>query len=473
MFRNLRPTITPLRRLVAFLLLALLLAVGLWVVKEKLGEHTQLVRIPKALFWAVIAVGGLRLFAFLLLDPLLRHRKTETPGFARDLILVALYAAAGVEILRVVVQVDVVALLGTGAIVAAVVGLSLQETLGNLFAGIALHLDPAFRVGDWVEVTGNLRGGEARDTFIGQVMAITWRSVQMRTENGDTDVFPNRTIAQAVVTNLYAPAGYHRRIGRLVLEPHPDLHMALEKLAVALGGIPHDPEHRPEAVVRGYVGGGASVEMRWWSLGFRHSRAGQNEAFRLAMTVLPREGFSVMGPCAPNAVTRHGAAPREQDVAPLVARFNLPTHWGPELMACATVRRVAPGEGVIRKGDPGQSLFVVLRGSLRVVRPVVREAPYTGLFWEEVARLEADAVFGEASLLTGTPRSATVVADTACDLLEVPKEAFARAFEKEPALMEGLAHLMESRAAQAPVPAEGSDDSSWLGQIRRWFHLKA
>jgi 2,3,4,5-tetrahydropyridine-2-carboxylate N-succinyltransferase len=50
-----------------------------------------------------------------------------------------------------------------------VIGLSLQETLGNLFAGISMRLDPAFEVGDWIEVSGNLRGGPGRETFIGEV----------------------------------------------------------------------------------------------------------------------------------------------------------------------------------------------------------------------------------------------------------------------------------------------------------------
>lgn len=115
----------------------------------------------------------MRLISFLLLDPLLRQRKSATPGFARDLLVVAFYLLALGGILRHVVSVSFGQLLGTGAIAAAVVGLSLQETLGNLFAGLGLHLDPAFLEGDWVEVTGNLRGGPGRETPIGQVETMT------------------------------------------------------------------------------------------------------------------------------------------------------------------------------------------------------------------------------------------------------------------------------------------------------------
>jgi small-conductance mechanosensitive channel len=201
------------------------------------------------ILWSTVAYGAIRLISFLLLDPLLSHRKTATPGFARDLLVVALYLVAAGGVLRQVMQVSLGQLLGTGAIAAAVVGLSLQEVLGNLFAGISLHLDPAFMEGDWVEITGNLRGGPGRETLIGQVEAMTWRTVQLRTENGDMDILPNRIIAQAVVTNLYVPSGLHRRTAKVLVEPRPDLHVGLETLTRALAGLPHLPQHRPEVVV--------------------------------------------------------------------------------------------------------------------------------------------------------------------------------------------------------------------------------
>jgi len=56
----------------------------------------------------------------------------------------------------------------------------------------------------------------------------------------------------------------------------------------------------------------------------------------------------------------------------------------------------------------------------------VRLDPYTGLFWDVVAELGPGDWFGEGSLLTGAPRRATVVAATACELVEVPKAAFER-----------------------------------------------
>jgi small-conductance mechanosensitive channel/CRP-like cAMP-binding protein len=476
MFRNLRERVSPTRRLVAWVLLALLAAaLTYFFLHTRTGTPPALTRATSLLFWSLATYLGIRIFSFLLLDPLLSLGKTATPGFARDLIVVVLYILAIGGVLREALGVSVGQLLGTGAIAAAVVGLSLQETLGNLFAGISLHLDPTFQEGDWVEVTGNIRGGSGRDTFIGQVEAMTWRTVQLRTENGDTDIFPNRLIAQAVVTNLYVPSGLHRRTTKVVVEPHPELHVAIAKLTHALAGIPHYPHHPPEIVVAGMDLGGAVLEARFWTLGWRHSRAALYQVNRLMATLLPREGFSLLGPMGPT--TRHPPVPHPSpdQMADLVARLNLPAHWAEDLRPHMVLREVAPGEGIIREGDAGQSIFAVVSGQLQVVKVREGEQPYTGLFWDVIATLGPGQWFGEASMLTGAPRNATVVAETACELMELPKRGFEASLKREPEIVERLVDIMESRHPDAHAAQEAGRKhllrEVWQKQIRTWFGL--
>jgi len=452
-------------------LLLLFLALGAWTAA---GARAQpgLIRAGQLLLWGAGAYLGIRIFTYLLLDPLLSDRRKAIPGFARDLVVVALYVGAAGILLHRVGGLDLGALLGTGAIAAAVVGLSLQETLGNLFAGISLNLDQAFRVGDWVEVTGNLRGGSGQETFIGQVETMTWRSVQMITENGDTTVIPNRVIAQAVVTNLYAPAGLHRRTVKVTIEPHGPMVRTLAALDQALGGIPHLPGRRPEVVTHSFELGGVVLELRWWALGWRHGRAANYQAVRLAQTVLNRLGVPLLGPHG--ATTPH-ALPivlREGAIKDILQRIGLPPAWAQELQEGMVLRRAAPGEGVIREGDPGESLFMVMAGSLQVVKVAERTEPYTGLFWDVLAELGPGDWFGEASLLTGAPRNATVVAAAPCELVELPKPAFERCLKNHPQVVEQLVDLMESRAARQPEAhktAQGRD--AWLAEIKGWFRL--
>jgi CRP-like cAMP-binding protein len=473
MFRDLREKVSAPRRIIAWGLLLLLLMAAAFVL-PRMTPHPAVHRAADMILWSGLAYGGIRLLSFLLLDPLLSQRQTATPGFARDILVVGLYLVAAGGILREVLQVSLSQLLGTGAIAAAVVGLSLQEVLGNLFAGISLHLDPAFQEGDWVEITGNLRGGPGRETLIGQVEAMTWRTVQLRTENGDMDILPNRIIAQAVVTNLYVPSGLHRRTAKVIVEPRPDLHLGLEKLTLALAGLPHQPHHCPEVVVHSSDMGGAVLEMRFWALGFRHGRQGAFQATRLAATVLPREGFRFMGPHGPTPLTAHAeSTPGTALMGEIVHELGLPDHWVEDLRPHLRRRSLAPGEGVIRAGDPGDSLFAVHRGTLQVVRAEERQEPYTGLFWKPVAELGPGQWFGEASLLTGAPRNATVVALTEAEILELPKAAFEASLKREPELLERLVDLMERRDQETPevaIPKEGRR-THWARQVRAWFSL--
>jgi CRP-like cAMP-binding protein len=413
------------------------------------------------------------LLSFFLLDPLLRQRQTATPGFARDIIVFSLYLVAAGFVLGKVANISIGAILGTGAIAAAVLGLSLQQTLGNLFAGMSLHMSPAFQVGDWIEVSGNVRISNAKEIYVGQVEAVTWRCVHLRNENGDTEIIPNLVLAQAIVTNLYAPSALHRRTGRIVIVPGPNLHIALSHLATALAGIPHLPSHPPEVVAVGSENGGATLEMRWWALGFRSGKAAQFQAFRLAATCLPREGFALMGPHGPTTAYPKPGPLDTDKIRNLLEKMELPVHFADRLRGRISIRHAAPGEGIIRGGDAGESLFWILEGTLAIVQGESRVDPYSGIFWHTTAELKAGDWFGEASLLTGAPRRATVIAVSSCELAEIPKEAFESVLRADPNFVEHLVGVMERRNHElsSDKPSSAPPIDHWRSAIKAWFGL--
>ena len=212
------------------------------------------------------------------------------------------------------------------------------------------------------------------------------------------------------------------------------------------------------------------LELRWWALGYRHGRAANHQAVRLAQTVLNRLGVPLLGPHGATTPHVNPIVLKEGAVRDLLRRIGLPLEWSQELQEGIILRRAAPGEGVIREGDLGESLFMVMTGALQVVRVEEQHTPYTGLRWEVLAELGPGDWFGEGSLLTGAPRSATVVAKTPCELVELPKAAFESCIRKNPHMVESLVDLMEARAARiqaAPRAAQGRD--VWLAQIKHWF----
>jgi small-conductance mechanosensitive channel len=87
-------------------------------------------------------------------------------------------------------------LLATSAVASIVLGLALQDTLGNLFAGISMQFDNPFEIGDWLEIQA------PGQKIIGQVKEITWRSTVLVAFTDELITVPNRNLAQAQISNF-------------------------------------------------------------------------------------------------------------------------------------------------------------------------------------------------------------------------------------------------------------------------------
>lgn len=132
----------------------------------------------------------------------------------------------------------------------------------------------------------------------------------------------------------------------------------------------------------------------------------------------------------------------------------------------ARTRRVqfTAHERVVQQGEPGDSLFVVAEGAVEVL---IREEDGRE---RAVATLEAGAVFGEAALLTGSPRRATVRALAGAALFEIRRDALLPLIEARPQLVVDLALLMAARQHEARERQQASEAQAGLvAKIGRFF----
>jgi small-conductance mechanosensitive channel len=152
----------------------------------------------------VVTIVELLLVAYLVIESLemavihywlAERKKVQVPNVIRHLILVVVYGVAVLSIITGVTGVNVVPLLATSTVITVVLGLALQDTLGNLFAGLALSLEKPFREGDWILVDG----------IEGRVELMGWRATHLRTFTRDLLVFPNSVLGKAKVQNFYRP----------------------------------------------------------------------------------------------------------------------------------------------------------------------------------------------------------------------------------------------------------------------------
>jgi small-conductance mechanosensitive channel len=181
----------------------------------------------------VVTVVELMLVAYLVIEALEmavihywlgERKKVQVPPVIRHLILVVVYGVAVLSIITGVTGVNVVPLLATSTVITVVMGLALQDTLGNLFAGLALSLEKPFREGDWILVDG----------VEGRVEHMGWRATHLKTFTRDLVVFPNSILGKARVQNFDRP---QKMTGRNVDVP------------VALHASPADVESALQAAV--------------------------------------------------------------------------------------------------------------------------------------------------------------------------------------------------------------------------------
>jgi CRP-like cAMP-binding protein len=146
-----------------------------------------------------------------------------------------------------------------------------------------------------------------------------------------------------------------------------------------------------------------------------------------------------------------------------------------ELAAAATLQRFTAGEALMRQGEPGSSLIVILEGGVRVdVVPEEDRAAVT------VAHRGPGDHIGEMSLLTGEPRGATVVAERETLAAVLPASAMGELLAAEPELLQGLseslaARLIETDQRLADSASEEVARASLVSQVaermKRFFGL--
>ncbi|WP_413612178.1 mechanosensitive ion channel family protein [Bdellovibrio sp. HCB-110] len=125
-------------------------------------------------------------------------------------------------------------LLATSAAASVILGLALQDTLGNLFAGISLQVDRNFEIGDWLEIVSGIQ------KTTGQVREITWRSTTLVGFSDELITLPNRFMANATISNYSPPENpiVRRQIFRLAYgENIEHAKQILERTVAGIGEI--------------------------------------------------------------------------------------------------------------------------------------------------------------------------------------------------------------------------------------------
>ena len=361
------------------------------------------------------------------------------------------------------------ALFTTSAIFGVILGLALQDTLGNFFSGISLQADRPFQVGDVITV------GSHRQT--GVVEEISWRAIKIRTFANHVVLIANSTAAKEAIEvcpreNLNARLVYFNTL--YSDSPAKTIHVVREAVREADNV---SDKVTPVVRIRNLGDNGVDYEVKYWLNDYAKYNDTDALVRQRIWYAFRRAGLSFAYPTRTLFVERTYKAPvRDGDANAIVERLSAVDIFAPlsvdetGMLAQAAVSHVfAPGEIVIRAGDPGSSMFVVHHGRVHV-QVSENGRPRT------VATLNEGDFFGEMALFTGEPRTANVVALEETEVLEIGYAAMKRVFDNNPDLVESLSFIMAERRqgleAHADASAAVSTTSAGiLSSIKRFFGI--
>jgi small-conductance mechanosensitive channel/CRP-like cAMP-binding protein len=407
------------------------------------------------------AAGLINLFVIAFLNPLRADRVPDRyPAILQEFIVIGL-------LLLVATFVFHDKLLTTSAVSAVVIGFALQDTLGNAFAGLAIQSEKPFHVGHWIRV----------GDFEGRVAEVTWRATKLRTKSGNFVVVPNNIVSKEAITNYSEPAAITRievEVGASYLSPPNLVKAAIHE---AIGNAPRAlSTPAPDVVLGGFDSSAITYRARFWIEDYERDEAARDQVRTAIYYAFDRHGIEIPWPIQVQ-YEREWKEPSADEAVQerdrLLAKIDLFAALADDqrraIAAAMTRRTYGDGEAIVRQGDAGRSMFVVASGRVVVVLEPERR---------EVATIERGGYFGEMSLLTGEPRTATVLARGDCSVLEVDADVFTRLGAVNPQALEqvGVAaatrrlELDQMRAA-GPGAAVTDAPASFLGRMRRFLRV--
>lgn len=458
----------------------LLLHVGVRVIVHALPEGALRAQMSLVALVLVLASIG-RASVLLVLDVILGQRISRPlPQIIRDITQGLVYVAVLLTALRMA-GVEPGSILTTSALLTAVVALSLQETLGNMVAGLAIQVQHPFDIDDWIQF-------DSEPKHIGRVLEINWRATKVITLDLVEVIVPNATLAKAPIVNFTKPTTTSRRSlyvqAPASFAPHKVQSTILEALGGSFGLVKHPA---PSVVTNAFIDGNVEYWVRFFSDQFDKRDGVDGAARDRIWYAFARAGIPLA--FTNRSVHLHEVSTEERagEELRLNARETalknvdflrvLPDDLRHKLAAESRIYLYGAGESIVRQGDDSSEMFIVESGEVLVLHE-----PTNGQHAEvELARLGPGKFFGEMALVAGERRTATVRARTPCTLIGIDQRALRPILGSAPEIAEHVsqviaerqAMLAEHEAAASKLPSASVQERSslLLGRIRKFFAL--
>jgi len=429
----------------------------------------------------VAAIALIRLCGFAAFRLLLPLVGSRPPRIVEDLGIVAIYVVYGFAQLRGA-GLDLSSIVTTSAILTAVVAFAMQDTLGNVLAGVAVQLDNSVRIGDWIRV----------DTASGRVRDIRWRSTLVETRNWETVVIPNSMLMKARVEILGQRDGsplQWRRVLDFMVDPGvpPARVIAIiddEMRELSIPNVARTPA--PSCVLKGFEEGNLRYQLRYFLTEILEDDLTDSMVRVHLFASLQRGGIRVAEPqrtvhavsrdeAHAETVRRRELTRRLEALATVPPFTNLPAETKADIAERLQYAPFARGDIITKQGNKAHWLYILAYGEAEVLYE-----PSAGAS-SVIGTLHAGQFFGEMALITGDARAATVVAKTDVECYRLDRASFQELLLGRAEVAEEIKRVMggrrgdldSAREAFNTAPPAVDAEVRLVSKIRRFFGMRA
>lgn len=369
------------------------------------------------------------------------HFHIRIPRLIQGMVRFLIYFTAFLSILSILFDQSIAGLLATSGALGLVLGLSLENLILDLFSGVVISIDKPFEIGDYIYIYHGGLQSYLRDNAINpmlKVKEISWRSTSFLNVNHDVLIIPNSELSQLTISN-FSKANVPLFPLTFILPSNVAVKHAMrliESASLATEGVLASPKpvfsvDKVTATEIHYTIT-CAVDMKKTNFDVFLGAVSEHIVQTMARASVGSFGLTQ---AANDMDAQVRMAIESIDLFQSLSEMELK-----RVIEYAEVRHYKEGECLVAIDTPGESMFILLEGLLEVLIRFSTEGPLS-----RVAYLIPQQVLGELSLLTGAPRSATVISKTNSVLIEINKQALAPILKNNPILVERLGQIIAKR----------------------------
>ena len=406
-------------------------------------------------------IGSVRLVVF---DMAINRTRVRIPLIVSDLVHLGVVLVVLVVILYQH-GLDPLSLVTTSAVLTAIVGLALQGTIANVFAGLALHTDKTIGIGDWVQI----------GSLIGRINEIKWRSTALWTEDGDLVIVPNSRLLDSEVQNLSRPDDVQRvtiKVGFHYRHPPNEVKRVLLEVVHGVPGVRTEPG--PDCIVLDFADSAVLYALSYWISDYTHHTKIESEvrtrlwyAARRAALEIPfpvRTLHLASTPQTALAMQQRTRSDHQLTTLTQAHLFsNVPTNLRSSFADQIKILEFGAGETICVATETNLPLHLIERGEVEVFLAVQTTHRL-------VATLRPGDCFGGMMAQAEKSHIVTYIARTDVTCGVIDNTTLAQVLATQPQLAEDLSTLL---ATQEMTHQDGLQDLSTEMQERRAAEAKS